>query len=131
MEGYIGNIERVTLENEEFRRVLYTGTNIQLVVMSIPANEEIGAETHDLDQFIHVEEGEGVAHVDGAEHPLTDGTAVLVPAGARHNIRNTSSSDALKLYTLYGPPEHRDGIIHATKADAQASEEHFDGATTE
>lgn len=131
MNGYTGNIERETLENDDFRRVLYTAEHMQLVVMSIPAGEEIGAETHDLDQFIRVEEGAGVAILDGVERPISDGTAVLVPAGARHNIRNTSPSDALKLYTLYGPPEHRDGVVHHTKEDADTSEEHFDGTTTE
>lgn len=131
MKGYIENIEALTLENEDFRRVLYTGKHSQLVVMSIPAREDIGEETHTLDQFIRCEEGEGKAVIDGIEHTVTDGTVVIVPAGAKHNIINTSSSDALKLYTLYAPPEHKDGTVHTTKADALAHEEHFDGQTTE
>lgn len=131
MNGYVGNVERETLENDDFRRVLYTAKHIQLVVMAIPAGGEIGEETHDLDQFIRVEEGTGVAVLDGKEHELSDGTAVLVPAGTRHNIRNAASDETLRLYTLYAPPEHRDGVVHPTKEDADASEEHFDGTTTE
>lgn len=131
MKGFIGNIEQLTLENDTFRTVLYTAQHSQLVVMSIAANDDIGEETHTLDQFIRVEEGEGKAVLDGVEHPITDGTVVIVPAGTRHNIVNTSKDEALKLYTLYAPPEHKDGTVHATKADALAHEEHFDGVTTE
>lgn len=131
MKGYVENIEALTLENETFRTVLYTGKHSQLVVMSIPAGEDIGEEVHTLDQFIRFEEGEGKAMIDGVEHSVSDGTVVIVPAGAKHNIINTSTSDALKLYTLYAPPEHKDKTVHQTKADALRSEEHFDGTTTE
>lgn len=131
MKGYVTNIEQSTLENEAFRKVLYTSRHMQLVLMSIVPEGEIGAETHELDQFIRVEEGEGKAVLDGVEHPLSDGSAVVIPAGTLHNIINTSVSDALKLYTLYGPPEHKDGTFRETKEDAEAQEEHFDGVTTE
>jgi mannose-6-phosphate isomerase-like protein (cupin superfamily) len=131
MKGYITNIEDDTLQNQDFRRVLYTGRNSQLVLMSLQPKEEIGAEIHTLDQFIRVEAGEGVAILDGVRHQISDGTAVVVPAGTKHNIINDSETDELKLYTLYSPPEHRDGTIHKTKADALAHEEHFDGKTTE
>ncbi len=131
MKGFIGNIEELTLENETFRTVLYTGKHSQLVVMSISAGEDIGEETHTLDQFIRIEEGEGKAVLDGVETPIADGTVVIIPAGCRHNIVNTSRDEALKLYTLYAPPEHKDKTVHATKADAKASDEHFDGVTTE
>lgn len=131
MKGFVENIEELTLENENFRTVLYTGKHSQLVVMSIPAGEDIGEEVHTLDQFIRFEEGEGKVLMDGVEHVVGDGTVVIVPAGARHNVINTSTSDALKLYTLYAPPEHIDGTVHVTKADALAHEEHFDGKTTE
>jgi Mannose-6-phosphate isomerase len=131
MKGYTVNIEELALENELFRKVLYTSRHLQLVLMSIPVEGEIGAETHELDQFIRVEEGDGKALLDGVEHPLEDGSIVVIPAGTLHNIINTSTSDALKLYTLYGPPEHKDGTIHKTKEDAEAQEEHFDGVTSE
>lgn len=131
MKGFVTNIEQEALENEDFRRVLYTAKHCQLVVMSIPAGSDIGAETHQLDQFIRVEEGEGKSILDGVERDLTDGSAVVIPAGTHHNIVNTSTSDALKLYTVYAPPNHKDGTVHHTKADAQKDEEHFDGQTTE
>jgi len=131
MKGYITNIEEDTIKNRDFRRVLYTGKNTQLVLMSLGPKEEIGEEIHTLDQFIRVEAGHGVARLDGAEHRISDGTAVVIPAGAKHNILNDSDAEELKLYTLYSPPEHRDGTIHKTKADALAHEEHFDGKTTE
>lgn len=131
MKGYVANIEEASLENDDFRQVLYTAPFSQLVLMSLAPGEEIGEEVHEGDQFIRCDEGEGLAFIDGAEHAITDGFAVLVPAGARHNIRNTSTSDAMKLYTLYAPPHHKDGTIHATKAIAEASEEEFDGVTTE
>jgi mannose-6-phosphate isomerase-like protein (cupin superfamily) len=131
MKGYITNIENDTLENRDFRRVLYTAKNSQLVLMSLRPKEEIGEETHSLDQFIRVEAGHGVARLDGVEHRISDGTAVVIPAGTKHNIINVSDADDLKLYTLYSPPEHRDGTIHKTKAEALAHEEHFDGKTTE
>jgi len=131
MKGYVVNIEKETEENSNFRKVLYTAKNSQLVVMSLKPREEIGMEIHDLDQFIRVEEGEGKAVLDGVEHGLKDGSAVVIPAGTNHNIINTSSSEDMKLYTIYSPPEHRDGVLHATKPDAEAEEEHFDGKTTE
>ena len=130
-KGYVANIEALSLENDLFRKVLYTSEHLQLVVMAIPPEGEIGAETHDLDQFIRVEEGEGKAVLNGTEHALQDGSAVLVPAGVEHNIINTSATDALRLYTLYGPPDHKDGIVHTTKEDADANDIPFDGVTTE
>lgn len=131
MTGYTGNIEQEALENESFRKVLYTSAYMQLVVMSIPAKESIGEETHGQDQFLRVEEGEGKAILDGVEHVLGDGYAVVVPASTRHNIVNTSTSEALKLYSLYSPPHHADGTIHGTKAEAEADHEEFLGDTTE
>jgi mannose-6-phosphate isomerase-like protein (cupin superfamily) len=131
MRGYITDIENDTLENTDFRRVLYTGKNSQLVLMSLRPKEEIGEEVHTLDQFIRVEAGDGVAILDGVTHQISDGTAVVIPAGTKHNVVNDSATGELKLYTLYSPPEHRDGTIHRTKADALAHEEHFDGKTTE
>jgi len=124
------NIEQVSIENDNFRHVLYTDERLQLVVMSLLPNQDIGMEAHDLDQFIRVEIGEGKAVLDGVEHPLSDGSVVIVPAGTEHNIVNTSGTDQMKLYTLYVPPNHKDGTIHKTKADAEADEEHFDGKTT-
>ncbi len=131
MKGFVTNIEAATLENEDFRRVLYTAAHCQLVVMSIPAGGEIGAEVHEVDQFIRIEEGEGQSILDGVERDLTDGSAIVIPAGVRHNIINTSDSDALKLYSLYAPPHHKDGIVHATKEEAEKDDEHFDGKTTD
>lgn len=131
MKGFVTNIEAVTLENEDFRRVLYTAEHSQLVVMSIPAADDIGEEVHDVDQFIRIEEGEGQSVLDGVERDLTDGSVIVIPAGVRHNIINTSKSDALKLYTLYSPPHHKDAIVHKTKADALKDSEHFEGQTTD
>ena len=131
MKGYITNIEEDTVKNKDFRRVLYTGKNSQLVLMSLRPKEEIGEETHTLDQFIRVEAGDGVAILDGVKHQISDGTAVVIPAGTKHNVINDSETGELKLYTLYSPPEHRDGTIHKTKAEALAHEEYFDGKTTE
>lgn len=131
MKGYVINIEKTSLENENFRKVLYTAKNSQLVVMSLKPNEDIGEEIHQLDQFIRCESGEGKAILDGVEYAITDGFIVVVPAGAKHNIVNTSAEKPLKLYTLYSPPNHRDGTIHRTKEEAEANEEHFDGKTTE
>ena len=123
MKGYVDNIEQRALENEYFRKVLYTGANVQLVVMSLKPGEEIGEEVHQLDQFVRVEGGEGKAVLDGVESSIADGTAVIVPSGTKHNILNTGSS-SMKLYTLYAPPNHPDGTIHKTKAEAEAAEEH-------
>ena len=131
MKGFVTNIEEDTLDNEDFRRVLYTAKNSQLVLMSLRGNEEIGEEIHELDQFIRVEAGQGLAVVDGVAHRLSDGSAVIIPAGTKHNVINVSDTEELKLYTLYSPPEHRDGTVHKTKSDALEHEEHFDGQTTE
>ena len=132
MEGYVINIEKASLENEYFRKVLYTAKNSQLVIMSLKPNEDIGEEVHQLDQFIRCESGSGKAILNGVEHIISDGFAIVVPAGAKHNIINTSSDKPLKLYTIYSPPNHRDGVAHKTKTDAVADEgEHFDGVTTE
>lgn len=122
MKGYVTYIEKEAVENENFRKVLFTATHSQLVVMSLKPGEEIGEEVHHLDQFIRIESGEGKAILDGEEHILGDGSAVVVPEGVRHNIINTSSTEFMKLYTVYSPPEHRDGTIHATKEDAQKDE---------
>ena len=131
MKGYHDNIERATEENGDFRRVLYTGHNIQLVLMSIGPGEEIGGEVHrDRDQFFRFEAGEGEVTVDGNVYAVKADDAVIVPQGARHNVRCTGS-EPLKLYTIYGPPEHNDGTVHATCAAAKAAHEHFDGNTTE
>lgn len=131
MKGFVTNIEQLALENENFRKVLYTAPHCQLVLMSVPVGEDIGEEVHDVDQFIRIEKGEGQSILDGVERDLTDGSVVVIPAGVRHNIKNVSKTEALKIYTLYAPPHHKDGTIHATKADAEKSEEHFDGVTTE
>jgi len=132
MKGYVTNIEEATKENENFRQVLYTAKHSQLVLMSLKPGEEIGEEVHEeIDQFFRFEEGEGKVVIDGAEHEVEDGSAVVVPAGARHNVINTSSDEELKLYTIYSPPEHQDGVVRASKEEAEASEEHFDGKTSE
>lgn len=132
MNGYIDNIEKAAIENDNFRKVLYTAKNSQLVLMSLKPGEEIGEEIHALDQFLRVEKGAGKAVLDGREYEISDGSAVVVPAGMKHNFINTSPDAELKLYTIYSPPEHRNGVIHATKADAIAdTTDHFDGKTTE
>lgn len=130
MKGFAQNIESLAVDNADFRRVLYTARHCQLVVMALKANEEIGAEVHELDQFFRVVEGSGEAVLDGVRTAIRAGFAVMVPAGAKHNIINTSDVP-LKLYTLYSPPNHRDGIVHRTRAEAEADTEHFDGKTTE
>lgn len=130
MKGFVQNIERLAVDNDDFRRVLYTAKHSQLVVMSLKPKEEIGAEVHKLDQFFRVEEGSGEAVLDGVRTAIAAGFAVVVPAGAKHNITNTGDVP-LKLYTLYSPPNHRDGIVHHTRAEAEADTEHFDGKTTE
>ena len=131
MKGYVTNIEEASLQNDYFRKVLYTDTRLQLVVMSLNPGEDIGEEVHELDQFIRVESGKGKSILDGEEHDLSDGSVVVIPQGTRHNIINTSPDQSMKLYTLYAPPNHQDGTIHKTKAEAEAAEEHFDGKTTE
>jgi mannose-6-phosphate isomerase-like protein (cupin superfamily) len=130
MKGYVQDIEAIAIGNEDFRQVLYTASNCQLVVMALKPQEEIGAEVHKLDQFFRVEEGHGEAVLDGVRTAIQAGSAVVVPAGARHNIINTGS-ESLKLYTIYSPPNHRDGVVHHTRADAEADSEHFDGKTSE
>ncbi|MDB5238612.1 MAG: uncharacterized protein JWM46_882 [Candidatus Kaiserbacteria bacterium] len=133
MNGYYANIEEITLANETFRTVLYTANNTQLVVMSLKPGEEIGEEVHGVDQFIRIEAGTGKTVLNGEERKLNDGSAVLVPAGTKHNIINTSATAPMKLYTVYGPPNHIDGTVHKTKAAAEKDEDrdHFDGKTTE
>ena len=131
MKGYVTNIEKDSLENENFQLVLYTAKNSQLVLMSLEPKEEIGEEIHTLDQFIRVEKGNGLAVLDGIEHQIADGSAVVIPAGTKHNIINSSEAEKMKLYTIYSPPEHRDQVLHKTKAEAMANNEHFDGKTTE
>ncbi|MBX2866676.1 cupin domain-containing protein [Candidatus Kaiserbacteria bacterium] len=128
MKGYVDNIERLTLQNETFRTVLYTTPRSQLVIMTLQPGEDIGLETHEEhDQFIRVEAGTGEAVLNGVSHPVADGFAIVIPAGTEHNVKNTGS-DVLRLYTLYTPPEHRHGVVHETKEGVE--EEHFDGVTS-
>lgn len=132
MRGYKDNIEKLTLENDNFRKVLYTGHHSQLVLMSLKPGEEIGSEVHpENDQFFRFESGEGKVIIDGNEYSVSDGDAVIVPKGAEHNVINTSSTESLKLYTIYSPAHHQDGIVRATKAEAEADSPEFDGKTTE
>jgi len=132
MKGYISNIEKGTLENDNFRQVLYTAKHSQLVLMSLKPREEIGMEVHsDNDQFFRFEKGVGKVIIDGNEYEVKDGFAVIVPAGAQHNVINTSETEALKLYTIYSPAHHKDSIVRATKEEAIANEAEFDGVTTE
>ncbi len=132
MKGFSADIEAATLDNSHFRQVLYTGRYSQLVLMALKPGEEIGQEVHDdTDQFFRFEQGEGKCLIDGHEYQVGDGSAVLVPAGAAHNVINTSATEVLKLYTLYSPPHHQDGLVRDTKAEAEANEADFDGQTTE
>ena len=131
MKGFVEDIEELTEDNKDFRRVLYTGKHLQLVLMALQPGEEIGEEVHeDHDQFFRVEKGKGEVWIDGERTKIKSDDAIIVPAGAKHNVINTGDK-SLKLYTLYGPPDHKDGVVHKTKADAEASEEHFDVTTTE
>ena len=131
MKGFVDDIEELTESNKDFRRVLYTGKHLQLVLMSLKPGEEIGEEVHeDRDQFFRIEEGAGEVLIDGKRTPVEDDDAIIVPAGALHNVVNTGKAP-LRFYTIYGPPEHIDGTVHETKADAEAHHEHFDGRTTE
>jgi len=130
MNGFVQDIEGITVRNDDFRRVIYTAGHCQLVLMSLKPGEDIGAEVHTLDQFFRVEEGSGEVVLDGIRTPIRAGFAMLVPAGAKHNVIN-SSGGKMKLYTIYSPPNHRDGVVHHTKADAQADDEHYDGKPTE
>lgn len=132
VQGYEADIERLTLENKDFRRVLYTGKASQLVLMSLKPNEEIGLETHpENDQFFRFERGEGKIVINGTERLVGDGDAVIVPMGAEHNVINLSSTESLQFYTIYAPAHHKDGVVHPTKADAERDDEEFDGETTE
>ena len=132
MKGFVINIEKDTLKNNNFRKVLYTSKHSQLVLMSLRPNEEIGMETHsENDQFFRFEKGRGKCIIDGNEYDISDGFAVVVPAGAQHNIINTSDKEELKIYTLYSPAHHKDGILRETKEDAEANEAEFEGKTTE
>lgn len=128
--GFVQDIEGLAIKNDEFRRVLYTSEHSQLVVMALKPKEEIGFEVHELDQFFRVEEGSGEAVVSGIRTTIRAGFAVFVPAGVRHNIINTGTA-SLKLYTVYSPPNHRDGVVHHTRDEAEGDKEHFDGKTTE
>ena len=131
-KGYKDNIEKLTIENENFRKVLYTGTHSQLVLMSLLPQEEIGMEVHkDNDQFFRFEKGEGKVIIGGTEYSVKDGDAVIVPSGAEHNVINVSTTEALKLYTIYSPAHHQDGVVRKTKAEAEANGPEFDGKTTE
>jgi mannose-6-phosphate isomerase-like protein (cupin superfamily) len=131
VKGFVDDIEQLTEDNDDFRRVLYTGKHLQLVLMALRPGEEIGEEVHaGHDQFFRVEKGKGEVVIDGTRTKIKSDDAIIVPAGARHNVINTGDKP-LKLYTLYGPPEHRDGLVHATKATAEAGEAPFDGKTTE
>jgi mannose-6-phosphate isomerase-like protein (cupin superfamily) len=131
MKGFVDDIEDMTEKNSDFRRVLYTGKNLQLVLMALKPGEEIGEEVHtDRDQFFRVETGKGEVWIDGNKTKIEGDSGIVVPAGARHNVRNTGD-EPLKLYTIYAPPEHAEGTVHKTKAEAEASKEHFDGKTTE
>jgi len=132
MKGYKANIEKDSMENDNFRKVLYTGKYSQLVLMSLLPKEEIGFEVHiDHDQFFRFESGEGKVFIDESEYNVVDGDVAVVPAGARHNVINTSGTEKLKLYTIYSPAEHMDQVVRLTKKDAETQEEHFDGITTE
>ncbi len=132
MKGFNANIEKDTLENNNFRKVLYTGKGSQLVLMSLKPGEEIGLEVHDEnDQFFRIEAGRGVCAIDGNEYEIKDGSAIVVPMGAEHNVTNTSETEDLKLYTIYSPPHHKDGIVRATKEEAEANEADFDGVASE
>ena len=132
MKGFKDNIEKATLENTNFRKVLYTAKHSQLVLMALKPGEEIGMEVHpDNDQFFRFEAGKGKVIIDGNEYDVADGDAVVVPAGSEHNVISVSDSEELKMYTIYSPAHHKDGIIRATKEEAEANEEDFDGTTTE
>ena len=128
-KGYVDNIEKLTTENQNFRQVLYTAKNCQLVLMALKPGEEIGMEVHHLDQFFRIEQGTGEAILDGVKSAIGDGSAIIVPAGTDHNIINTGKTP-MKLYTIYAPPNHRDGVVHLTRDEAEKDDEHFDGKTT-
>lgn len=131
MNGFHANLEQLSLANEDFRHVLYTAKHSQLVLMALQPNQDIGEEVHQLDQFFRIESGSGIAELDGKRIEIEDGTGLVVPAGTRHNLINTSPDKLLKLYTIYSPPEHKDQTIRSTKEEAERLHEHFDGMTTE
>ena len=132
MKGFNGNIEELTLQNDNFRKVLYTHTHSQLVLMSLQPNEDIGLEVHeDNDQFFRFESGQGRVVIDGNEYEVADGSAIVVPSGAEHNVINTSASESLKMYTIYSPAHHKDGVVRATKAEAEADSPEYDGQNSE
>ena len=131
MKGFIKNIEEETIANENFRKVLYTTKDSQLVLMNLIPKQEIGLEIHNGDQFFRFEKGEGKVIIDKVEHLVSDGFAVVVPSGAEHNIINTSATESLKLYTIYSPAHHRHGVVHITKQEAEKDDEHFDGKVSE
>lgn len=131
MKGFVDNIEQLTLANEYFRQVEYTAHHTQLTVMHLQPKEDIGEEVHDVDQFLRIEKGTGRAILNNVEQAISDGSAIIVPAGVTHNIINDSDTEPMKLYTIYSPPHHRDGVIHKTKAEAANDTEHFDGKTTQ
>ncbi|MCY2973105.1 MAG: cupin domain-containing protein [Planctomycetota bacterium] len=130
MNGFVKDIESISVKNDDFRNVVYTAKHCQLVVMSLKSKEDIGEEIHEVDQFFRVEQGAGVAVLDGVQTEIRAGFAILVPAGTNHNLINTGSVP-LKLYTIYAPPNHRDGVVHHTREDAESDNEHFDGRTSE
>ena len=132
MKGFVSNIEKNTLENENFRKVVYTSKHSQLVLMSLKPKEEIGMEAHnENDQFFRIEKGKGKCIIDGNEYDISDGSAIVVPVGSRHNVINTSETEDLKLYTIYSPAHHKDGVVRKTKEEAEADGPEFDGTTTE
>ncbi|VVB97906.1 Cupin domain protein [uncultured archaeon] len=132
MKGFATNLEKETLKNADFRRVLYTGKHSQLVLMCLKPGEEIGAEVHEtIDQFFRFEAGEGLVTIDAQKYKVRDGDCAIVPSGSRHNVINTSKTEELKLYTIYSPPEHQDKVVRHTKADALAQPEEYDGKPTE
>ncbi|OGZ75939.1 MAG: cupin [Candidatus Staskawiczbacteria bacterium RIFCSPLOWO2_12_FULL_37_15] len=132
MKGFVSNIEKDTLENENFRKVVYTSKHSQLVLMSLKPKEEIGMEAHnENDQFFRIEKGKGKCIIDGNEYDISDGSAIVVPVGSRHNVINTSETEDLKLYTIYSPAHHKDGVVRKTKEEAEADGPEFDGTTTE
>ena len=132
MKGFNGNIEELTLQNDNFRKVLYTHTHSQLVLMSLQPNEDIGLEVHeDNDQFFRFESGQGRVVIDGNEYEVADGSAIVVPSGAEHNVINTSASESLKMYTIYSPAHHKDGVVRATKAEAEADSPEYEGQNSE
>ena len=132
MKGFHSNIENYTKANENFRKVLYTANGMQLVLMTLKGGEEIGAEVHpDNDQFFRFESGNGKVTIDGNEYAVTDGSAIIIPRGSKHNVINASATEELKMYTIYSPPHHKDGIVRVTKKEAEENEADFDGVTTE